>query len=329
LNLVINGVVVSTLDLCPVVHSCFENNPDVFCDLVAGCDSGTNTCNISAGVDRTISIPVDALTLTGSTTSTGYTVWTKVSGGSATIDSPNSLTTTVSELEAGNYVFQLTMTDDDGNTCVDTVSVQVSVINSNTYEIGVGNCDVLPTNWVTVYTTANIPLMNGDVLYTDPALTVPYIGGNNGYRVRLSGGFVTNQQFGVTNGGVVINELSCKTPVTISALTEKEEDDCWTYQCFEINVPEGESRTVTINKAGIGLYSTVYAGTCLGATPVTSNIVETISNNKTYFINIAGGNTGGGIGVTTTVTLTVTGGAVPESVTLTRLVSTPYIPCLE
>lgn len=330
LNLVLNGTVISSLDLCPIIEQCIVNNPTIICDIIDdNCGISMNTCNINAGEDMSISIPSSSLTLSGTTTSTGYTVWTKVSGGSATIDSPNALTTGVSNLEAGNYVFQLTMTDEEGNTCVDTVNVAVSVVNSNTYEIGIGNCDMFPTNWATVYTTANIPLMNGDVIYTDPALTVPYLGNNNTFRIRPGGRIVTNQQFSLTNGGVVTNELSCETSPAITALTSREEDDCWTYQCFEVFVPDGESRTVTVTKSGTGLYSTVYSGTCLGSTPVTNNITEVISDTKSYFINIAGGNTGGGSTVNTSVTLTVSGGPTTSSVTLSRTHSTPYIDCVE
>lgn len=331
LNLVLNGTIISSLDLCPVIEQCIQDNPDFLCDLIENnCDiNSTSTCNIIAGSNMVVSIPAQTLTLNGTTSSAGYVVWTKVSGGSATIDSPNNLTTTVSDLAGGDYVFQLTMIDNNGNTCVDTVNVEVLVVNSNTYEIGVGNCDMFPTTWATVYTTANIPLMNGDIIYTDPALTIPYVGNNNTYRIRPEGGVVTNQQFSLTNSGIVTNELSCETTAAITALTSREEDDCWTYQCFEVHVPDGESRTVTVIKSGTGLYSTVYSETCLGSTPITTDISEVISSTKAYFINIAGGNTGGGSTLNTSVTLTVSGGPSPSSVTISRTHSTPYIPCVE
>jgi hypothetical protein len=72
------------------------------------------------------------LTLTGSGTAfggatiTGYQ-WTKLSGPSATITSATSATTTVTGLSSGVYVFQLTVTDSNGNTGSDNVTVWASL----------------------------------------------------------------------------------------------------------------------------------------------------------------------------------------------------------
>jgi lysophospholipase L1-like esterase len=57
-------------------------------------------------------------------TITSYT-WSKVSGGSATITSPSSVNTTVTGLVSGSYVFEVSVTDNLGNTDNDDVIINV------------------------------------------------------------------------------------------------------------------------------------------------------------------------------------------------------------
>lgn len=85
----------------------------------------------NAGSDRTITLPTNSVSLSGSGskdpdgTITKYS-WTKVSSLSATISSPSSSSTTVSGLVAGTHTFRLTVTDDDGATHSDDVKVTVN-----------------------------------------------------------------------------------------------------------------------------------------------------------------------------------------------------------
>jgi len=83
------------------------------CD--AGKDQDTNT---------------DTIRLTGhATASTGYHItslkWTKISGPSCTIVSPDKASTTVKDLSPGVYRFRLQMTDNNTATISDTVSIKV------------------------------------------------------------------------------------------------------------------------------------------------------------------------------------------------------------
>lgn len=84
----------------------------------------------NAGSDQTINLPVNTVTLTGSGTDADGTIvsylWTKVSGPSGgTITSSNISTTTITSLQAGLYVYSLTVTDNNGTTGTDNVNINV------------------------------------------------------------------------------------------------------------------------------------------------------------------------------------------------------------
>lgn len=84
-----------------------------------------------AGADQTIYLPTNQVTVNGSGSSdadgtiTTY-LWEQISGTSATITSPNSVSTTITGLTtAGARVFRLTVTDNDGLQATDTVTINV------------------------------------------------------------------------------------------------------------------------------------------------------------------------------------------------------------
>lgn len=86
----------------------------------------------AAGFDQTITLPTSSVTVNGSSstdpdgTISTY-LWTKTSGPSGgTISSPNSASTNITGLQAGTYVFTLTVTDDDGAEDTDTITIVVN-----------------------------------------------------------------------------------------------------------------------------------------------------------------------------------------------------------
>jgi hypothetical protein len=83
-----------------------------------------------AGTPKAITLPTNSVTLTGTGADTDGTIvaylWSQVSGPVATIIvNPGSLSTVINGFAQGNYVFQLMVTDNDGATGVDTVSITV------------------------------------------------------------------------------------------------------------------------------------------------------------------------------------------------------------
>jgi hypothetical protein len=85
----------------------------------------------NAGTDKAITLPVNTVTLNGSGTDADGTIttytWTKVSGpAGGNIQTPAANNTNVTGLNAGTYVFRLTVTDNDGATGTDNVTVVVS-----------------------------------------------------------------------------------------------------------------------------------------------------------------------------------------------------------
>lgn len=86
----------------------------------------------NAGAEQTIVIPDNTATLDGGASlvpggSIKSYSWTQSSGPSnASFSNANNVTTDVTNLQQGNYVFQLLITDNDGNTASDEVTVNVN-----------------------------------------------------------------------------------------------------------------------------------------------------------------------------------------------------------
>lgn len=99
-----------------------EKDEDILPNAVPKADAGT---------PKAITLPTNTVTLTGTGTDTDGTivayVWSQVSGPASTvIVNPGSPSTAVNGFVQGNYLFQLGVTDDDGATGFDTVSVTVT-----------------------------------------------------------------------------------------------------------------------------------------------------------------------------------------------------------
>jgi len=87
--------------------------------------------SVNAGTNQTVTLPVTSTTLVGIATGMdGATIvstgWTQVSGGAASINSPGSTSTAITGLTQGTNVFQLTATDNNGQTGSAQVTVTVN-----------------------------------------------------------------------------------------------------------------------------------------------------------------------------------------------------------
>lgn len=113
--------------------------------------------SVSAGIDRTMSLPLNSIVIEGGATDTDGIItllqWEKVSGAAAILTNANMATLTVNNLVAGTYIFRLTATDDDGATSSDEVTVTVMPDEVNVAPIANAGQDVgltLPLNSTTL-----------------------------------------------------------------------------------------------------------------------------------------------------------------------------------
>lgn len=87
----------------------------------------------NAGTDQAITLPTSSTTLNGSASDDDGTIasyaWSEITPGGATIESPSSATTVVSDLSYGTHTFRLTVTDDVGGVDSDDIDVVVSEQN--------------------------------------------------------------------------------------------------------------------------------------------------------------------------------------------------------
>jgi hypothetical protein len=105
--------------------------------------SGNNQAPVvNAGSNQTITQPASSVTLNGSASDADGSIasyrWTKVSGSGGTIASPNSRTTSVTNLTPGTYVFNLKATDNDGAAGNKSVTVTVKPSGTTTPPPGGG-----------------------------------------------------------------------------------------------------------------------------------------------------------------------------------------------
>ncbi len=113
-----------------------DNNGATATDLITVTINGAATNQnpvANAGVDKTLNLPTNSTTLTGSGSDPDGTIatysWSKVSGPAATLTNANTATLSLSGLIAGSYVFRLTVTDNNGASANDQATVTVIAAN--------------------------------------------------------------------------------------------------------------------------------------------------------------------------------------------------------
>ncbi len=147
-----------------------DNNTGTMSDTVKVTVSAAPPANqaptANAGADKTITLPLNTVTLNGSGSDPDGSVvsyqWSKVSGPTqGTIANPTSAQTAVNNLVQGIYNFELTVTDDDGATGKDTVKVTVNAAppanQAPTANAGADQTITLPLNTVTLNGSGSDP----------------------------------------------------------------------------------------------------------------------------------------------------------------------------
>jgi len=111
---------------------------------------------VNAGANQTITLPQNSVTLTGTASDPDGTIasynWTKISGGQATITSPTSASTSVTNLTVGTYIFRLTVTDNQGASAFSDVEVKVNRAPNQapSANAGIDQTITLPVNSTTL-----------------------------------------------------------------------------------------------------------------------------------------------------------------------------------
>lgn len=123
---------------------------------------------VDAGPDKNLNSLVTSTTLAGSASDPDgddiTVLWTKVSGGNVTINSPTSLITSLTNMQPGVYVFLLTATDSKGATASDEITVTIAQATDTVY-VGSSNT-VFPGSGQEVYIQA------GSIIQVNAALDV-------------------------------------------------------------------------------------------------------------------------------------------------------------
>ncbi len=239
--------------------------------------SGTNQVPVvNAGPNQSIVLPINKVTLSGSATDADGTIagykWTKVSGPSAGAYSVTAPTTTVPNLKAGTYVFNLRATDNQGATANSRVTVTVAASTAPpppanlppTVSAGTAQTITLPTNSVTLRGTASDPdgtiasykwsKVSGPTGGTTSATTInttvtSMTAGTYTYNLK-----VTDNAGATANSNVIVivNAAITNPPVGFGTLTFQTGYDV----ASDVNTNQGPRNSVsyTIKKSGAGSF---------------------------------------------------------------------------
>jgi gliding motility-associated-like protein len=125
--------------------------------------------NVNAGPDKNIKLPQNQTAINGTASDSDGSIsgvsWTKLSGGNAILNNQNTLNLELTDLEAGQYTFELTATDEDEASASDFMSLTVLPEDANSPPTVNAGSDIqinLPNNSTSITANANDP--DGDVV---------------------------------------------------------------------------------------------------------------------------------------------------------------------
>ena len=280
---------------------------------------------IDAGADITITLPQSTIQFnaviadTDPNSGATFVNWVQVSGpNQVNFDTNMAVNTQISNLIEGTYIFRGEVTNDIGGYNSDLITITVlpePVISSPVKASPVLDCAdaaTVTSPSITLYTSQrNFVGSVGAVLYVDIQLTTPFSGNSDRYMF-----FDTNDNplpgilYTIDSNGVIEGTLSCTTlpPITstkpLTSITPLEETSCEASQTFEVKVPAGETRQVTITKFGLANISIIETNSS-GTNSYNSNLNKIISEDTTYSITIQGRE--GTMNSQTTVSISVVG----------------------
>lgn len=232
---------------------------------------GNDTPTVSAGPDQTIFFPTGVVTMAGTASDADGTVtikWTQVSGPDvASITDDESLTTQITGLNPGVYIFRNTATDDDAATAQDDVAITVvnptsSVAKNANVNIYGGANPFGATSWNDWNVTASTTISN--IKYTD--------GTSSGYSATISSAGTIADNGASYGGGVapaqVLRYTSYSTSNRSITLSGLDNEKSYNLKVFA-------------SRAGANLNTIV----SVGSQP---SYTVAVSNNKTDYALFSG-----------------------------------------
>jgi len=188
-------------------------------------------------------------------------------------------------------------------------------------EVAEGLCGDNPRSWEDVYIdepslTGYIPA-NGDIIYLNQALTTPFNGGGNTYRMRVSNPpfqLVYDLQFDISSGGVISNVTQCSNgpggsgPIDVVGSSDSSCASCWTVR---VEVPQGETRTVNFlsNFGNSGQYGVGWCTPNQGQLVIGNDVQLNITQTTEFVFGIDGASSNSGNTESSTIIMTVLDGA--------------------
>ncbi|MFT4739258.1 MAG: gliding motility-associated-like protein [Marivirga sp.] len=125
--------------------------------------SSNSNPTASAGSDRQIQLPTSAATISGSGSDSDGTIasylWTKVSGGNATLTNTDKAALNIADVVEGIYVFEIEVTDDKGAAATDQMKLTILAASnaSPTADAGADQTLQLPTNSINLAGSGSDP----------------------------------------------------------------------------------------------------------------------------------------------------------------------------
>jgi hypothetical protein len=187
----------------------------------------------NAGPDQTITAPASSVILAGSSTDEGGTItsynWSQISGPNAPlINGPGNASASASGLMVGTYVFQLTVSDNNGSSAIDQMTVNVLAANSISTPVANAGPDqsiIAPTSSVTLSGSGTD--VNGTITLYNWSLisgpNTPSINGPHNASTSASGLLVGTYVFQLTvsdnNGAWAIDQMTVNVLPTNSIST--------------------------------------------------------------------------------------------------------------
>jgi hypothetical protein len=236
----------------------------------------------NAGVDQTITLPTNSVTLDGSGSSDpdnnilSY-AWKKISGPSSlNIVNASAVQTQVTSFAQGTYMFELNVTDAGGLFSNDTMQVIVNPATSTNLPpiAKAGNDTTIQTNQTSCTPLPISIILNGSNSYDPDGTIVSYFWtGANGYSMTGTNGITTPDSEITTVTGLIPSTYSFFLKVT-------DNNGAVAYDTVRISIILANRPLIPVQLTPIGTLSQ------------TRNVVIGAAGNKILFAGGSGGQTG-------------------------------------